>query len=37
MSATTFKISEEFSVDGGPFERLGDGTFTKVVSEGKQP
>jgi hypothetical protein len=37
MSATTFKVSEEFSIDGGPFERLGDGMFTKIVAEGKTP
>lgn len=30
LSANSFRVSEEYSVDGGPFERLGDGTFTKV-------
>jgi hypothetical protein len=30
LSATSFNISEEFSVDGGPFQRLGDGSFNKV-------
>jgi hypothetical protein len=37
VSADSFSVSEEFSVDGGPFERLGNGTFTKVVSEKKMP
>ena len=29
MSPTAFDITEEFSVDGGPFKRLGNGHFTK--------
>jgi hypothetical protein len=28
-SATAFDVSEEFSVDGGPFKRLGNGHYTK--------
>jgi hypothetical protein len=30
LSANSFNITEEFSVDGGPFQRLGDGSFTRV-------
>jgi hypothetical protein len=30
-SATAFDVTEEFSVDGGPFRRLGNGHFTKVT------
>ena len=29
-SATAFDVTEEFSVDGGPFRRLGTGHFTKT-------
>jgi hypothetical protein len=29
-SATAFDVTEEFSVDGGPFRRLGTGRFTKL-------
>jgi len=29
-SATAFDVTEEFSVDGGPFRRLGSGHFTKT-------
>ena len=29
-SATSFDVTEEFSVDGGPFRRLGDGHYTKA-------
>jgi len=29
-SATSFDVTEEFSVDGGPFCRLGDGHYTKT-------
>ena len=29
-SATSFDVTEEFSIDGGPFRRLGDGHYTKV-------
>jgi len=28
-SATAFEVTEEFSVDGGPFRRLGNGHYTK--------
>ena len=30
MSATAFDVTEEFSVDGGPFKRLGNGHYTKL-------
>lgn len=30
MSATAFDVTEEFSVDGGPFKRLGNGHFSKL-------
>jgi hypothetical protein len=30
MSPTAFDITEEFSVDGGPFRRLGNGHYTKL-------
>jgi hypothetical protein len=30
MSPTAFDVTEEFSVDGGPFKRLGNGHFTKL-------
>jgi hypothetical protein len=30
MSPTAFDVTEEFSVDGGPFKRLGNGNFTKL-------
>jgi len=30
-SATSFDVTEEFSVDGGPFRRLGNGHFTKAA------
>jgi len=30
MSPTAFDMTEEFSVDGGPFRRLGNGHFTKA-------
>ena len=30
-SATSFDLTEEFSVDGGPFRRLGNGHFTKAA------
>ena len=29
MSPTAFDVTEEFSVDGGPFKRLGNGHYTK--------
>jgi hypothetical protein len=29
LSATSFSIAEEISVDGGPFQRLGNGAFSK--------
>ena len=29
-SATAFDVTEEFSVDGGPFRRLGAGHYTKL-------
>ena len=29
-SASAFDVTEEFSVDSGPFGRLGDGHFTRV-------
>ena len=29
-STTAFDVMEEFSVDGGPFRRLGDGRYTKT-------
>jgi hypothetical protein len=32
ISENTFTLVEEFSQDGGPFQRLGNGTFTKVVA-----
>ena len=31
MSATAFDVTEEFSVDGGPFKRLGNARYTKVL------
>ena len=31
MSPTAFDVTEEFSVDGGPFKRLGNGHFTKLT------
>lgn len=34
ISENTFTLVEEFSQDGGPFQRLGNGTFTKVVGAG---
>jgi hypothetical protein len=30
MSPTSFDVTEEFSVDGGPFKRLGNGHYTKL-------
>ena len=30
MSPTAFDLTEEFSVDGGPFKRLGNGHYTKL-------
>ena len=30
MSATAFDVTEEFSVDSGPFKRLGNGHYTKL-------
>jgi len=30
MSPTAFDMTEEFSVDGGPFKRLGNGHYTKL-------
>jgi hypothetical protein len=30
-SATSFDVTEEFSVDGGPFKRLGTGHYTKLA------
>lgn len=30
LSAQSFSIAEEISVDGGPFQRLGNGLFTKA-------
>ncbi len=32
VSDATFTIKEEISLDGGPFQRLANGTFTKVLS-----
>jgi hypothetical protein len=32
VSTTTFSMIEEFSIDGGPFQRLGHGTYTKVIA-----
>jgi hypothetical protein len=29
-SDSAFEVTEEFSVDGGPFRRLGNGRYTKV-------
>ena len=29
-SETAFRVTEEFSVDGGPFQRLGNGTFKRL-------
>jgi Protein of unknown function (DUF1579) len=34
VSENTFTLVEEFSQDGGPFQRLGNGTFTKVGAAG---
>jgi len=31
MSPTAFDVTEEFSVDGGPFKRLGNGHYTKLT------
>jgi hypothetical protein len=30
LSATAFDVTEEFSVDGGPFKRLGNGHYTRL-------
>src|SRR3954462_102393 len=30
MSPTAFDVTEEFSIDGGPFKRLGNGHYTKL-------
>jgi hypothetical protein len=30
MSTTAFDVTEEFSIDGGPFKRLGNGHYTKL-------
>ena len=30
MSTTAFDLTEEFSVDAGPFRRLGNGHYTKL-------
>jgi hypothetical protein len=30
LSATAFELTEEFSVDGGPFRRLGNAHYTKL-------
>ena len=30
LSAQSFSIAEEISIDGGPFQRLGNGLFTKL-------
>ena len=29
-SDTAFAVSDEFSVDGGPFQRLGDGAYLRA-------
>jgi hypothetical protein len=29
LSATSFSVGEEISIDGGPFQRLGNGAFSK--------
>ena len=33
-SPTAFDVTEEFSVDGGPFKRLGKGHYTKLPPSG---
>jgi hypothetical protein len=37
ISAFSFSLTEELSVDGGPFERLGQGMFTKATTAAAAP
>jgi len=37
ISAFSFSLTEELSVDGGPFERLGQGMFTKAPTAAAAP
>ena len=37
ISAFSFSLTEEFSVDGGPFERWGQGMFTKATTAAAAP
>jgi hypothetical protein len=36
ISAFSYKVTEELSTDGGPYERLGQGLFTKAMDPGGQ-
>jgi hypothetical protein len=36
ISAFSYKVTEELSTDGGPYERLGQGLFTKALDPGTQ-
>ena len=36
ISAFSYKVTEEISTDGGPYERLGQGLFTKAADSGGQ-
>ncbi len=36
ISAFSYKVTEELSTDGGPYERLGQGLFTKAADPGSQ-
>jgi len=36
ISAFSYKLTEELSTDGGPYERLGQGLFTKAPDSGSQ-
>jgi hypothetical protein len=36
ISAFSYKVTEELSTDGGPYERLGQGLFTKAMDPGLQ-
>jgi|SRR2546427_1680408 len=36
VSDNSFTVKDEFSVDGGPFQRLGNGTFSKLPQSGRR-
>ena len=36
ISGFSYKVTEELSIDGGPYERLGQGLFTKAVEPAVQ-